>query len=115
LRGRPSAVVFVQAGCSSCAAELQMLSALASRTPGMRFVAVEASGATAADLAAFARRIGATGPVALAADSSGDSLAHYSIRSLDTVLVLDRSGAVKSRLTLPKYEQLRAAVRKVVA
>ena len=115
LRGRPTVVTFLQTNCSSCAADLQILSAVGAEAPHVHFVAVESSGQSAASLANFAQQVGATAAIDYTEDPSGTGISHCRIRALDTVLVLDAAGKVRARLNLPNLNQVRGALREVTA
>jgi peroxiredoxin len=109
LRGHPVVLGFVQAGCASCAADLQTLSHLAARNSNARFVALNVAAGPAAQLRRFADALGAHG-LMYASDQAGRITRSYGVTQIDTIMVFNPAGRIVWQAVRPSQGQVAAAL-----
>jgi peroxiredoxin len=103
LRGKPTVLAFVQAGCVSCATTLDNLAG--ATPPDARQLAVGFP-STGSQLARFARALGIPAGPQYLSDSNGSAAGALGVTAIDTVVVLDSAGRVSWRALSPAQSEI---------
>jgi peroxiredoxin len=105
LRGQPTVLAFVQAGCVTCATTLDNLAT--ATPPGARQLAVGFP-STGGQLAQFADAIGIPNGPRYLSDPSGSAAQSLGVNAIDTVVVIDSAGRVTWRALSPPESEIAA-------